>query len=170
MYIFFKKNMFMETWDLYTKNCEKIGQTIERGKVLPANTYHIVIHFWIKNSVGDYLIQKRSEKASSQQHLWANTGGSAMSGETSLQALARESREEIGYKVPINEVKRIRRYIKNDSLIDIYLLEKDVLLNECEIGDEVSEIRYASQKDIELLRETGQFWALDDDYFDFIFS
>ena len=69
-----------------------------------------------------------------------------------------------------NEVKRIRRYIKNDSLIDIYLLEKDVLLNECEIGDEVSEIRYASQKDIELLRETGQFWALDDDYFDFIFS
>ena len=93
-----------------------------------------------------------------------------MSGETSLQALARESREEIGYKVPINEVKRIRRYIKNDSLIDIYLLEKDVLLNECEIGDEVSEIRYASQKDIELLRETGQFWALDDDYFDFIFS
>ncbi|MGB1205717.1 MAG: NUDIX hydrolase [Chitinophagales bacterium] len=160
----------MEIWDLYTKKGLKIGQTIERGKVLPSNTYHLVIHFWIKNNAGEFLIQKRSAKVTWQWHLWANTGGSAVSGETSLQALARETKEEIGYEIPLEEVKRIRRFIKNDSLIDVYLLEKNVQLNECEIGEEVDEIRYASQKEIEQLRATGQFWALDDDYFDVIFS
>jgi 8-oxo-dGTP pyrophosphatase MutT (NUDIX family) len=160
----------MEIWDLYTKNGEKTGQTIERGKTLPENTFHLVVHFWIKNSAGHFLLQKRSEKASSQQHLWANTGGSALSGETSWQALARETREEIGYKIPLKEVKRIRRYIENDSLIDVYLLEKDVLPNECEIGEEVAAIKYASQNEIEQMRENGQFWELADDYFDVIFS
>ena len=87
-----------------------------------------------------------------------------------LQALARETREEIGYEIPLEEVKHIRRYIKNDSLIDVYLLEKDVALNEFRAGEEVDDIRYASQKEIEQLRKNRKFWALDDDYFDVIFE
>ena len=160
----------MEIWDLYTKEGTKTDETIKRGKKLPPDTYHIVVHFWIKNNANEFLLQKRSAKASSQRHLWANTGGSAVSGETSLQALARETREEIGYEIPLEEVKHIRRYIKNDSLIDVYLLEKNVTLNEFRVGEEVDAICYASQKEIIQLRKNGKFWALDDDYFDFIFS
>ena len=51
----------MELWDVYDENRKPLGYTVKREKFDSLNNeYHIVVHIWIKNSKGEYLIQKRS--------------------------------------------------------------------------------------------------------------
>ncbi len=161
----------MEIWDLYDKDGQLTGQTIQRGvTVLPPDTYHLVVHFWIRNSRGEYLLQKRSEKAASLVGIWSFTGGSVTTGEDSLLGMQREVEEEIGYQVPIEEVKRIRRFIQGHCIIDVYLLEKDVPLIEFTAGEEVSEVKYENIDSIELLRTQKLFWELDDEYMRIVYE
>lgn len=49
----------MEIWDLYNLNGEIIGEHT-RGTMMPENGYHLVVHVWIRNSEGKYLMTKRS--------------------------------------------------------------------------------------------------------------
>lgn len=51
----------MELWDAYDESRKPLGYTVQRDKFYSYNSeYHIVVHIWIKNSKGDFLIQKRS--------------------------------------------------------------------------------------------------------------
>ena len=51
----------MEFWDAYDESRKPLGYTVQRDKFYSYNSeYHIVVHIWIKNSKGDFLIQKRS--------------------------------------------------------------------------------------------------------------
>ena len=54
----------MEIWDLYDRDRDIIGEHI-RGDELPENGFHLVVHIWIKNSKGQYLISQRSESRKS---------------------------------------------------------------------------------------------------------
>ncbi|MBO6047321.1 MAG: NUDIX domain-containing protein, partial [Erysipelotrichaceae bacterium] len=80
-----------EKWDLYDHNRNKLGRTIERGQLLPAGCYHLVIHFCLFNSQGLLLCQRRSITKSTYPLCWDVTvGGAAVAGETSQQAVHRE--------------------------------------------------------------------------------
>lgn len=50
---------YTELWDLYTKNKEKLNQTIERSKTQPKNTYRLAVHICLFNSKGEMLVQQR---------------------------------------------------------------------------------------------------------------
>lgn len=49
----------MEIWDLYNLKREVIGEHI-RGTELPENGFHLVVHVWITNSEGKYLMTQRN--------------------------------------------------------------------------------------------------------------
>ena len=49
-----------EIWDLYNEKRELIGKDHVRGEQLPIDGYHLVVHVWIRNSKGEYLISQRS--------------------------------------------------------------------------------------------------------------
>ena len=46
----------MEKWDLYTRNRECTGREQIRGETIPEGLYHLVVHVWLKNHQGQYLI------------------------------------------------------------------------------------------------------------------
>ena len=73
----------MEIWDLYDRERNIIGEHI-RGEELPENGFHLVVHIWIKNSKGQYLISQRSESRKSNPLMWECCGGSVLKGENSL--------------------------------------------------------------------------------------
>jgi isopentenyldiphosphate isomerase len=50
----------MELWDLYNEKRELIGKTHIRGEELPDDGLHLVVHVWIKNSDGKFLISQRA--------------------------------------------------------------------------------------------------------------
>lgn len=84
-----------ELWDLYDRDRNKTGKTFPRGPNLPEGAYHIVVHVWMRNAQGEWLISKRTPNKDFP-NLWESTGGSAVAGETSLAAAVREAEEELG--------------------------------------------------------------------------
>lgn len=50
----------MELWDLHNEKRELIECDHIRGEVIPDGCYHLVVHVWICNSKGKYLISQRS--------------------------------------------------------------------------------------------------------------
>mgnify|MGYP004566621647 CR=1 FL=1 len=86
----------MELFDLYDDERKFTGETIERGKPLPENRYHLVIHICIFNSDGKMLIQQRQSFKKSFPGKWdVSVGGSAVAGENSRQAAKWADRDEI---------------------------------------------------------------------------
>ena len=86
----------LEKRDLYDKNRNLTGETIFKGEEIPEGKYINVVLVFIQNSEGKFLIQKRSEIKNGK---YATTGGHPKSGETSLQGIITEVKEEIGVDV-----------------------------------------------------------------------
>ena len=102
----------MELWDLYNENREIIGEHI-RGKKLPASTFHLVVHVWIKNPKGKYLISQRSKNRPTHPLKWECVGGAVLKGENSLQCALREVKEEVG--IDLTNCKRKMLFLKKET-------------------------------------------------------
>ena len=84
----------MENVDIFNKRREKLENIRERGK-LEKNEYSISVHVWLLED--DKLwIQQRSNEKKMFPGLWEQSGGGVISGETSLEAVKRETKEELG--------------------------------------------------------------------------
>ena len=66
----------MEIWDLYTKHRNKTGKDHLRGKKIPDGYYHLVVHVWIRNKQGAYLISQRAVDRPTCPLMWECVGGS----------------------------------------------------------------------------------------------
>lgn len=86
----------MEVWDLYTKYREKTGKEHIRGEKIPEGCYHLVVHVWIRNNKGEYLISQRSADRPTFPLMWECVGGSVIKGESSIEGAIREVKEEVG--------------------------------------------------------------------------
>ena len=86
----------MEKWDLYTKYREKTGKEHIRGEKIPKGFYHLVVHVWIRNRKGEYLISQRSVSRPTFPLMWECVGGSVLMGESSIDGALREVKEEVG--------------------------------------------------------------------------
>ena len=82
----------MEIWDLYNIDRKVIGEHV-RGNEMPEDAYHLVVHIWIKNSEGKYLMTQRSSKKAKCPLKWECVGGAVLKGESSIHAAIREVKE-----------------------------------------------------------------------------
>ncbi|MFD2445348.1 NUDIX domain-containing protein [Bacillus sp. CGMCC 1.16607] len=148
----------MEIWDIYNKMREKTGKTIVRGEKLEENEYHLVVHVWIVNRKGDFLIQKRSSKVKSNPNIWAVTGGAAIAGDDSYKACEREVIEEIGIKADMTNAQVVFTIMKNDSISDVWLIKQDFEIADCKLQlEEVSDAKWATRQEIVEMIEHGKF-------------
>ena len=67
----------MELWELCDENKNKVGKIIERGPT-PDGYFHLIVHVWIKNSSGQYLISRRSASKKLHPLLYECVGGSVI--------------------------------------------------------------------------------------------
>ena len=120
----------MEIWDLYNERRELTGKEHIRGEEIPQGYYHLVVHVWIRNGKGEYLISQRSEDRPAFPLMWECVGGSAMKGEDSLSAALRETEEEVGVKLSSGDGKiiysmvgRVVDGVKFSDIVDVWLFE-----------------------------------------------
>lgn len=151
----------MELWDIYDKDRNKTGRTIERGLEMNQDEYYLTVDVWIRNSSGKYLITKRTPNKT-YPNMWEATGGAAVSGDDSITAALREVEEEIGIKLKSCSgvmIKSIRRENgMNKSFKDVWLFEEDVNLEDVvHQENEVSDSMWASESDIKQMIKKGQF-------------
>lgn len=102
------------------------GRTIVRGEPLQPGDYHLVIHIWITDDSGRFLIQKRADHLSLYPGIWAATSGSALAGETSEKAAVRELKEELGITAALGEMNKLCRIIRSDNLVDLWLIKRNI--------------------------------------------
>lgn len=153
----------MEIWDLYNEEREIIGEHI-RGTELPENGFHLVVHVWIKNSEGKYLMTQRSANKPTFPMMWECVGGSVLRGENSVQSAIREVTEEVGLSLAPEDGKllftKIRKTIdgkRYNDIVDVWLFHYDgnVLLENA-TTDEVEQIQWMDKNEIEKLRQEGK--------------
>lgn len=143
----------MEYRDLYDKNRILTGEKILSTEEIPQNRFILVVVIFIENIKGEFLIQKRSKK---KDGLWATTGGHPKSGESSLDGIITEVKEELG--IDIKNPILFKQATGKNTFCDLYYLKQDIDLENITIqNDEVEEVKWASIDEINLLMENGKF-------------
>lgn len=113
----------MELWDLYDENRLPLGRTHPRGEPVPKGAYHLAVIVVILNARGEVLLTRRAREKDACPGWWENTGGSALAGETSREAIIRELREETGIAArPEAFTLLLREDCRTDAHFDIYAL------------------------------------------------
>ena len=136
-----------ELRDLYDINSNKTDKTYYKGDTIPEGYYPMVVMVVIRNSKGEFLMQKRVESKGGD---WGVTGGHPKSGETPIEGIITEVREELGLDFS-NE-----KFIEFDSGCDgkdcykMYFVTKDINIEDISIQkEELSEVRWFSMEELQ---------------------
>lgn len=151
----------MELWDVYEKNGNKTGRKIQRENrddLLGKDEYHLVVHIYIRNSKGQFLVQKRSEKKQFLPGIWDITAGCAVAGDDGITAAMRETEEELGIVLKEEEFKYIGRFLRMKSIVEIFEVVKDIDLSTCVLQEgEVDEVKYITKEELFQQIKKGPF-------------
>ena len=146
-----------ELWDVYDRERNLTGRFHRRGETLQQGDYHMVIHVWLQNSKGQFLITKRSPNKGFP-NMWECTGGSALAGDDSLSAAMREVKEETGLTLIPENGKVILSGISTDYFYDIWVFQQDFELKEVVLLEgETCDVRYATAEEILKMQQEGIF-------------
>ncbi len=137
-----------ELWDIYDKNKNRTGRTAERDVYkFKQGEYHIVVTGIIMNSKNEILISKRAEHKKFDG-MWECNGGSILAGETSLEGILREIKEELGIEFSKEEaifIKEIRRDKVPPDFKDLWLFRRNVKDEEITFPDgEATEYKWVN--------------------------
>lgn len=152
----------MELWDIYDANKQPTGRTMKRNDwCLKDGEYHLSVLGVIQRPDGKYLITKRAMDKAWAPGWWEVSGGAAIAGETSEQAVHREILEETGLDVLKAEGGFVFSYHRENPgegdnyFVDVYkytmdFTEDDIHLQEGETnGFQIATLEQMEQYDKE---------------------
>lgn len=162
--VFLSEGISIELWDLYNKNRELVGTDHIRGNEIPDGCFHLVVHVWIRNRDGKYLISQRSADRPTFPLMYETVGGSVVKGEDSLTGAIREVKEEVGLDLsPDNgrlihsKIRKVINGVKFNDILDVYLFEYDDTVNlKAATTNEVEKIEWLTKEQIESLLDAGK--------------
>ncbi len=154
----------MELWDLYDKDRNLLGKDHIRGEEIPKGCYHIVVHVWIRNAKGEYLISQRSADRPAFPSMWETVGGSVAKGEDSLQGALREVLEEVGIPLSPEDGKCIRSCVRDTgkserfgNILDTWLFTYDGEVDlSAATTPEVAQTVWMSKEQVRELYQAGK--------------
>ena len=150
----------MEFCDVVDETGTPTGRTVARGTQLITGEYYLVVHVWIRDEAGDYLVQQRADDRPTDPGVWATTAGQVQAGEDSLSAALRETREEMGLALAPAQLWRLERHAIADRVEDIWLatVARDAL-GAPKFGPEVADWKWASKAALNDLVRRGEFFG-----------
>ena len=159
----------MEFWDIYDRNKEKTGRTMKRNDwCLKDGEYHLTVLGVIMRPDHKFLITKRVMTKAWAPGWWEVSGGAAMAGETSEEAVRREILEETGLDVSDCKggyqftYKRENPGEGDNYFVDIYRYTVDFDETDLKLQDaETDGYRLATAEEIKELADQGIFLHYD---------
>ena len=150
---------YMEKRDLYDINRNLTGETIFKGDEIPEGKYIVVVLVYIQNSKGQFLIQKRSKIKNGKL---ATTGGHVKSGESSVQGIISEVKEEIGLDLKEEDLLLYYSGRSDEERVfwDDYYIKMDVPdIDKLKLQEEeVESVCWLSAEQIKELRKKNKFF------------
>ena len=152
----------MEYWDIYDKNKQPTGRTMLKNDwCLADGEYHLTVLGVVARTDGKFLITKRVMTKRWAPGWWEVSGGAAMAGESSLEAVRREVLEETGLDVTDADGGYVFTYHRENPgegdnyFVDIYKFIMDF--------DEADVKIQAAEADGFMLADAEQIKALADE-------
>ena len=135
-----------EERDLYNNQLELTGKTYFKGDEIPNGYFPMVVMIAIQNTDGKFLMQKRVESKGGD---WGVTGGHPKSGETPLEGIITEVREELGLDFSNEKFTEYDSGCDGNDCYKMYFVNKDVDLKDVRIQeDELSEVKWFSMDEL----------------------
>ena len=155
----------MEYFDIYDSDHEVTGRTAPRyGTFLQPGEYCLIVLGMIRRSDGTFLITKRAMDKRWAAGWWEMPGGGVRAGETSVEAVLREIREETGLSLSPEEGRCVHTYHMDNPddgdnyFVDIYLFDRDFEPEEVKIEEHESTAwKAASFEEIKRYADEGRF-------------
>ena len=113
----------MEFNDIYDKEKRLTGKVHRRGTPWKKGEYGLVVCVWVYDGKGKLLLTRRAPEKSFAG-TWENSGGAALAGESSLQAICRELREETGITAAPEEFESLGSGRDRNAHYDFYCLRR----------------------------------------------
>lgn len=151
-----------EYWDVLDADRNLTGRIHKRGDTLPDVDFHLVVHAWIVNRKGEFLITRRAFNKIGYPGMWEIPSGSATAGEDSLTATIREAQEESSITLLPENAELFTSYRRGNSFCDNWLFRQefdlaDVVLQEGETLDS----RAATWSEISEMMRRGEYIGRD---------
>lgn len=144
--------------DVYDENKTKIEKIINRKDKdkLEENEYILAVHCWIINSKNQILITQRNINLN-RGGMWEDTHGGVKSGETSIEGMKRELKEELGLDIQDNELILVKTLKRKNVFRDCYIILKDISLDSINFNDnEVMDCKYVSIEEFKEIINKGE--------------
>lgn len=144
----------IEYFDVLDENGNKTGRIKTKEQIIKDRNFYRIVNLWIVNPKTKLiLIQKRSQNKDTNPNKWdLSAGGHVDAGESSLEAIIRETKEELGIDIRNDNIIKIFE-IKHDKVkrnfVDVYILEKDIDIKNIVLQkSEVSDVKYFSIEEL----------------------
>jgi len=159
----------MESWDIYNQYRKKTGKTHLRGEKMKTGDYHLVVHLWIINDKNEFLIQKR-QPWKQFPNMWdCAAAGSAVFNDSSIEAILRETKEEIGIDINPDNLDFLFSIKFLVGFDDVYLYKENINLEDLHLQyEEVADAKWVSKENLKELIKQGEFIKYS--YFDLLFE
>ena len=145
----------MEYRDLYNEKRVPLFKTIKKGQKPEEGMYYVSVIIALENTDGTFLLQKRSLKKGG---LWGTVSGHPKSGETSLDGIITEIKEEMGLEVPREKIKLFKTVQTKDDFVDFYYIKCPISKKKIKLQiEETTDYMFASKEKILQLIEEHQF-------------
>lgn len=145
-----------EMIDQYNIRGEKLG-VIDKADAHKLGLLHKSIHVWLINKKNEILLQYRCKDKLLYPNTWdCSFAGHVGAGETSIEAVVREGKEEIGIDVDLEKLEYLMtlkenikyKNINSNEYVDIFLLRQDFDIKKVKFQmEEVSDAKYFSKKE-----------------------
>ena len=149
----------MELWDVYDRERNLTGKTVERGTPQGEGEYHLTVHMAIFTPDGRMLIQKRTPTKSTWPSMWdVSAGGAVIAGESAIEGAHRELLEELGIDYDFTKQRPHLTLGHKLGFGDIYIIEMDIDPTTLTLQPtEVSEVKLATLDEIIEMMDNGSF-------------
>lgn len=160
---------FTEYRDLYDSNRKITGRKMLKDGYQPKGLKYVTVVVFIFNPKNKkWLMQKRTADKGGK---WATTSGHPIAGQTSIQGMVTEIYEELGINVLEDELKFITTVDRKNKFADIYYLEKNIDIEKLNIQkEEVADVKWMNDKDIEAFYANKKFKKSHYDYYNIMKS
>lgn len=164
----------MEILDIYDENDLPTGRTRAKRVAPAAGQYCRIAELWVRNSAGEYLIQKRASNKKQFPCMWYCTAaGGSIAGEDSLTTCLREAKEELGLVLEPANAQFYTRITEDFVHFHIWLFRQEVELSTLTPEPyEVADVRWADPETIRAMIASGEFIDLHyyEDFFRWVES
>ncbi len=140
----------LEKWDIYNQDRIKDNLVISEKTKLKPGQFRLIVHVCIFNLKNEMLIQKRSKNKTLYPNLWdVSVSGSVLAGEDTRMAGERETFEELGYNLSLENERVSMTFNFDEGFDDFFLVKRDFDIKNLNLDkNEVTDVMWASEKEI----------------------